>query len=406
MPAVVNISTSTKIDPSNHPLLRDPFFRQFLPLQEQRENSLGSGVIVDDEKGLVLTNHHVIDRADSISVTLNDGRELDAELVGSDAASDIAVLRIAVDGLQAIRIGRSEALRVGDFVVAIGNPFGLDQTVTSGIVSALGRSGLGLEGYEDFIQTDASINPGNSGGALVNLRGELVGINTAILSRGGGSIGIGLSIPIDMAGKLMAQLVAHGDVRRGLLGVAMQDLTPQLAEAFGIKGLKGAVVSEVVPGSGAEEIGMQSGDVIVQFDNFPVESSADLRNSVGIMREGEKAEVQYFRNGKLLVSEVTIHAPNTVRAGRKLSPSTSQLDGAEFENVEAQSGNERGVRVAAIAPGSPASRTGLEPGDIIYNVNRTRVTTVEELMAVSEPDDGVLLVRLFRGGRPLFLVIQ
>lgn len=406
MPAVVNISTTSRINSADHPLLRDPFFRQFFPLREQRTNSLGSGVVVDADQGLVLTNHHVIDRADKIAVTLHDGRSLEGELVGSDEASDVAVIRIPTDNLQAIRIGSSESLRVGDFVVAIGNPFGLDQTVTSGIVSALGRSGLGIEGYEDFIQTDASINPGNSGGALVNLRGELVGINTAILSQSGGSVGIGLSIPIDMVGKLVDQLLEYGDIQRGLLGVATQDLTPQLAEAFGIDGLKGAVVSEVVAGSAAREIDLRSGDVIVRFDDVEIESGADLRNAIGVLRAGEIAEIQYFRDGRLSVASVTIRQPDQPTGTSRKTLYDSRFAGAQLEDVETAGGVQRGVRVVAIMSGSPASYTGLRPGDIIYNINRHGISGVDDLVKLASATEGELLVRLFRNDRPLLLVVR
>ena len=262
MAAVVNVSTVTRIAVADHPLLRDPFFRHFfeVPKQERREsNSLGSGVIVDAERGIVLTNHHVIAKADSIRVTLQDGRTLEAELLGADPETDVAVLRLPTRGLpaaalRAIPLADSDGLRVGDFVVAIGNPFGLKQTVTSGIVSGLGRSGLGIEGYESFIQTDASINPGNSGGPLVNLRGELVGINTAILAPGGGNIGIGFAIPSNMARAIMEQILLHGQVRRGQFGVAVQDLTPELAAALGVEGRFGALVTAVEPDSAAAAV--------------------------------------------------------------------------------------------------------------------------------------------------------
>ncbi len=406
LPAVVNISTTTRIRNDKNPLLQDPFFRQFFPRQEQQSNSLGSGVIVNAEQGYVLTNHHVIDQADEINVITNDGRTFAATLVGSDAASDVAVIQVEEAGLVAISMGRSADLRVGDFVVAIGSPFGLSQTVTSGIVSALGRSGLGIEGYEDFIQTDASINPGNSGGALVNLRGELIGINTAILSSGGGSVGIGLSIPVDMIRALMSQLIEYGDIRRGLMGVTMQDLTPQLADAFGIPGEKGAVVSEVIPGSAAEDIGMQSGDVIVQFDEEQIENSTDLRNAVGLLRAGARGKVKYYRNGKLLVNDVIIKDARQI-ASNVVSPSASRrFAGARFEVVASATNQKRGVRVIEIDRGSPADETGLEPGDIIFTVNKTRVTSIEDLTNVSERVDGVLLVRLVRDSRPLLLVVQ
>ena len=405
LPAVVNISTTTRIRATDHPLMQDPFFRRFLGPREREGSSLGSGVIVDAVNGYILTNHHVIDRADEITVTTNDGRSMEATLVGSDEDSDVAVIQVRGDNLQAIAIGRSAELRVGDFVVAIGSPFGLSQTVTSGIVSALGRSGLGIEGYEDFIQTDASINPGNSGGALVNLRGELVGINTAILSRGGGSIGIGLSIPVDMAGALMAQILEHGDVQRGILGVAMQDLTPRLAEAFGIPGIRGAVVSQVVPGSAAEEIGMRSGDVIVGFNNAEIHDSADLRNAVGLLRTGDKGTVAFYRGGRLIEREVTIHDPRKVANVQGKAPEGSRFAGAAFEGVTSEDG-EKAIRVTGIEPGSPAARTGIVPGDVIYSVNRRRIESVDDLSNVVERSDGVLLMRLLRDGRALFLVVK
>ncbi len=263
MPAVVNISTSKNIQVMDNPLLRDPFFRHFFqipenqqqPQQRQQKNSLGSGVIIDSGNGLILTNNHVIDKADKIMVTLKDGRQLDAKLIGTDPEADVAVIQIPAENLTALPIADSTQLRIGDFVVAIGNPFGLGQTVTSGIVSALGRSGLGIEGYEDFIQTDASINPGNSGGALVNLHGEFVGMNTAILAPTGGNVGIGFAIPANMVMTIKDSLVKHGEVRRGLLGVSTQDLTPELAKAFNLQNQQGAVVSRIEGNSPAARAG-------------------------------------------------------------------------------------------------------------------------------------------------------
>ncbi len=406
LPAVVNISTTTNIDLADHPLFRDPIFRQFSP-NRQQENSLGSGVIVDAEKGYILTNHHVIDKADEISVTTKDGRTLKAELVGSDSGSDVAVIQVKDDNLVAIKLGRSSALRVGDFVVAIGSPFDLSQTVTSGIVSALGRSGLGIEGYEDFIQTDASINPGNSGGALVNLRGELVGINTAILSRGGGSVGIGFSIPIDMVNQLMQQIVEFGGIERGLLGVAMQNLTPQLATEFGIPGKRGALVTQVVPGSAAEDVGMASGDVIVKFNESIVLSSSDLRNAVGLLRAGTDGTVEFYREGELMKKKVRIKGLKEIAKSAGTIDIDSPLSGAIFADVRSNE-NERGVRVEQIESETPAAETGLIQGDIILQVNKTRVRSINELNSVLEEnsDDNVLAVRLIRDGRPLLLVVQ
>jgi len=404
-PAIVNISTTTNIRIQENPLMQDPFFRRFFNLPQQRQsNSLGSGVIINAKKGYIVTNHHVIDKADEITVTIKDGRELEAELVGSDAASDVAVIRVKERNLMAIKMGDSESLQVGDFVVAIGSPFGLSQTVTSGIISALGRSGLGIEGYEDFIQTDASINPGNSGGALVNLRGELVGINTAILSRGGGSVGIGLSIPVDMVKSLMNQIIEHGEVKRGLLGVVMQNLTPSLADAFGISGKKGAVVSQVIPGSAAEETGMEEGDVIVQFNDTLVESGTDLRNAVGLLRAGSKAEVQFYRNGKLQKVMVKIKPLDEF----SLSDSSiiKRLHGARFQNVVPNNDIDSGVEVTQIEPGSEADDSGLRVGDIIVSINRKAISNLDDMKKVVKESKDVLLMKLIRNGRALFLVIQ
>ena len=405
-PAIVNISTTTVIQSQEHPLMQDPFFRRFFnaPKQQRPSSSLGSGVIVNAEKGYVITNHHVIDKADEITVTTKGGRELKAELVGSDPASDVAVIQVDPQNLTEIPIGVSDNLRVGDFVVAIGSPFGLSQTVTSGIVSALGRSGLGIEGYEDFIQTDASINPGNSGGALVNLRGELVGINTAILSRGGGSVGIGLSIPVDMVMTLMTQLVEHGEVKRGLLGVRMQDLTPSLANAFGISGKKGAVVSEVIPGSAAEDKGMQEGDVIVGFNETLVESSADLRNAVGLVRPGTKAIVEFYRDGELKKVKVKIKPLDEIAsAGDNI---IKRLQGARFKTVPPESDLESGVLVLGIAPGSPAASSGLKENDVIVSINREEVENVADMKRIVKKSSDVLLIKLIRDNRSLFLVVQ
>ncbi len=406
-PAIVNISTTTKIRAQENPLLQDPFFRRFYNLPEQRQrpsSSLGSGVIVNAKAGYVITNHHVIDKADEITVTTKDGRELQAELVGSDAASDVAVIKVKGKDLTQINFGVSDDLRVGDFVVAIGSPFGLSQTVTSGIVSALGRSGLGIEGYEDFIQTDASINPGNSGGALVNLRGELVGINTAILSRGGGSVGIGLSIPIDMVKSLMEQLLEHGEIKRGLLGVRMQDLTPSLADAFGISGEKGAVVSEVIPGSAAEDNGILEGDVIVKFDSTHVESSSDLRNAVGLLRPGTSATVEFYREGKLKSVKVKIKEFDTVASVDY--GAVKRLDGAQFKTLSPGGEIESGVQVVEIDPDSAAASSGLEVNDVIVSINRQAVGSLEQMKQVIKQSSDVLLIKLVRNKRALFLVIQ
>jgi Do/DeqQ family serine protease len=299
-PAVVNIAVKGRVKVDN-PMLSDPFFRQFFDLPEgpvEREvQAAGSGVIVDARAGYVMTNGHVVEHADAIVVTLKDNRRFNAKLVGVDSGTDIALLKIDAQNLTAMAIGDSDHLEVGDYVLAIGNPFGLGQTVTSGIVSALGRSGLGIENYENFIQTDASINPGNSGGALINLRGELVGINTAILAPSGGNVGIGFAVPINMAKSVMQQIVAHGEVRRGRLGVQVQDVTPDLAEAMRLTVDGGAVVSQVEAGSAAKRAGLQAGDVILAVDGQPVRGASDLRNRIGLMPIGRNIDLTILREG-------------------------------------------------------------------------------------------------------------
>ncbi|MGB5471941.1 MAG: trypsin-like peptidase domain-containing protein, partial [Gammaproteobacteria bacterium] len=292
LPAVVNIATRAAPQMRRNPLLDDPFFQRFFDLPEARPRepqfqSRGSGVIVDARQGYVLTNHHVIADAEEITVTLRDGRSLTARVVGQDPEVDIALLRIEAGDLTALPIADSDALRVGDFVVAIGNPFGLGQTVTYGIVSALGRSGLGIEGFENFIQTDASINPGNSGGALVTTQGQLVGINTAILGPSGANIGIGFAIPSNMVQAIVRQLAEHGEVRRGELGVAIQDLTPELAAAFGLQINGGALLAQVVPGSAAEQAGLAAGDIVVAVNERPIRSGDALRNTIGLLPVGD-----------------------------------------------------------------------------------------------------------------------
>ena len=301
-PAVVNISVLSQAPQAENPLLRDPFFRRFFNLPDQMPQgrpqvSAGSGVIVDAANGYVVTNSHVVENAQEIAVTLKDRRRLRAKLIGRDAATDIALLQIKADSLTALPLGDSDRAKVGDFVVAIGNPFGLGQTVTSGIVSALGRSGLKIEGYEDFIQTDASINPGNSGGALVNFQGELIGINTAIIGPAGGSVGIGFAVPVTIVRSVMEQLREYGEVRRGRLGVAIQDLTPDLAESLNLKGDEGALIAKIERGSPADSGGLRSGDVVVAVDGRAIRSATDFRNRIGLLRVGTPVQLTVVRNG-------------------------------------------------------------------------------------------------------------
>jgi Do/DeqQ family serine protease len=406
-PAVVNISTVSLVRREDHPLLRDPFFRRFfdLPSERQRRHaqSLGSGVIVDARNGYVLTNHHVIDQADEITVTLHDGRELAAELLGADPETDVALLQIPAEDLEAITVTDSDALRVGDFVVAIGNPFGLNQTVTSGIVSALGRSGLGIEGYENFIQTDASINPGNSGGPLVNLRGELVGINTAILAPGGGNVGIGFAIPSNMAVAIQRQIIEHGGVHRGTFGVRLQDIDRDLARALDLPpGSRGAVVTLVETESAAARAGLRAGDLIVGINGRPVSSATDLTTQLALLRVGEGLRVDIIRDGRERRVAATIADPfEGFVDGRGLSP---QLAGARFKAVvdESHLGSNSGIAVGPVIEDSPAWRSGLREGDVVFQVNQTRVKTLDQVRDAA--DGRISQLKLRRGKRLLTMV--
>jgi Do/DeqQ family serine protease len=409
-PAVVNISTVTAIRVEEHPLLKDPFFRRFFDLpqrERKRENqSLGSGVIVDAERGFVLTNHHVIDKADEIRVTLHDGRTLQAELVGSDPDTDVAVLKIPNEQLSAIRYADSDTLRVGDFVVAIGNPFGLSQTVTSGIVSALGRSGLGIEGYENFIQTDASINPGNSGGPLVDLNGHLVGINTAILAPGGGNVGIGFAIPVNMARAIMDQIVDHGGVRRGHFGIGMQDLTPELAGALNVNIYQGVLVAEVQSDSPAELAGLQVGDVITQLNGQPINNAGHLRTSLALLRIGDRVELEVLRNGGTRKIRSRIADPyESYSEGRRVA---EYFTGALLKDVTDNSpfGRHAGIAVGTVQQGTPAWRTGIREGDVILEANRERVEDTAELRRIVRRDGELTMLRIRRADRLILLVAR
>ena len=409
-PAVVNIAAIGHTEVRQNPLLMDPLFQHFfnLPQQPRRREtqSLGSGVIVDAGKGYILTNNHVVEQAEKISVTLRDGRHFNAKLLGTDEASDIAVIQIPAEKLTALPLTDSDTLRVGDFVVAIGNPFGLGQTVTSGIVSALGRTDLGIEGYEDFIQTDASINPGNSGGALVNLRGELVGINTAILAPGGGNVGIGFAIPINMAGSVMQQLIEHGEVSRGQLGITAQDLTPELAGAFGIDRHNGTVISHIEPGSPADRSGLKVGDVILEIDGKPVRGSSDVRNRVGLLRVGSKVSMKIWRDGRSYSRSVVIEPVKLEEvAGEKLH---YQLAGATFsnlpENLRERYG-EGGVLVSDVERGSPAWGANLRKGDIIRSANRVALNNVNDFERAVK-GQRKLLMNVQRGDGAMFILLQ
>lgn len=413
--AVVNISTESQVkvrSRSMDPFFDDPFFRRFFDVPNRRSpksrkrQGLGSGVIFDAENGHILTNSHVIHKADKITVTLKDGREFAAEVVGSDRESDVAVIKIKATGVTEIPLGNSDELRVGDFVVAIGNPFGLRQTVTSGIVSALGRSGLGIEGYEDFIQTDASINPGNSGGALVNLRGELIGINTAILAPSGGNVGIGFAIPINMALQLKNQLVEFGKVRRGKIGVHIQDLTPELAQAFNIEQAKGAVITKVEKGSRAEKAGIEAGDVVTGVNGKEIDNGSDLRNEIGLLRVGEEIKLTLLRAGKQKTIKTDIgDLEEDSAVGNNLN---SKLEGASFSELtdgQLSSNKVGGVLVTKVEQGSSAYYHGLRAGDIILSANRQPVSDLKSFRKALRGHD-VLLMNIQRGDGALFLLLQ
>jgi Do/DeqQ family serine protease len=411
-PAVVNIATEGRVQMRQNPLLEDPFFRFFFDFPDQplerKTQSLGSGVIVDAERGLVITNNHVIANADQIAVNLRDGRKLEAKLVGADPETDIAVIKASpTERLIALSMADSNQLKVGDFVVAIGNPFGLGQTVTSGIVSALGRSGLGIEGYEDFIQTDASINPGNSGGALVDLNGRLVGINTAIFSQTGGNIGIGFAIPINMARQVMEQLVKHGEVKRGFLGAQLQDLDPELAEAFGLSQHQGAVLVSVIAGSSAEKAGLKPGDVITAINGRPVHTASAVRNEIGLLRVGEQVKLEILRNGKPMQITASVSG-QTETAAHATDIRNRRLAGVTAGDIPKgapEYGHLEGVMVFKVERGSHAWRSGLRDGDIIISVNRVPVTDVKGFLKLVNKLRSGILLQVQRGDMALFIMM-
>lgn len=372
--------------------------------QAQQFEGLGSGVIIDAAKGYVLTNNHVISEAQKISVQLNDGREFDAKLIGSDDQSDIALIQIQNPSkLTQIAIADSDTLRVGDFAVAVGNPFGLGQTATAGIISALGRSGLNLEGLENFIQTDASINRGNSGGALLNLNGELIGINTAILAPGGGSIGIGFAIPSNMARTLSQQLIQFGEIKRGLLGIKGMEMTADIAKAFKLDVQRGAFVSEVLPNSGSAKAGIKSGDVIVSLNGKTLSSFAELRSRIATTAPGTKVKLGLLRDGKPLDVEVTLDKSTSSSASADMI--IPALQGATLSDGQLKDGT-KGVTIENVEKGSAAAQAGLHKDDVIIGVNSDRVSTIAEMRKLMESKPSVIALHIVRGNDSIYLLLR
>ena len=406
LPAVVSVQVEGTARQSQRiPEELKKYFGEEAPDQQaQPFEGLGSGVIIDAAKGYILTNNHVISQADKISVQLNDGREFDAKLIGGDDQSDIALLQVQnPSNLTQIAIADSDKLRVGDFAVAVGNPFGLGQTATSGIVSALGRSGLNLEGLENFIQTDASINRGNSGGALLNLNGELIGINTAILAPGGGSIGIGFAIPSNMAKTLSQQLIQFGEVKRGLLGIKGMEMSADIAKAFKLNVQRGAFVSEVLPNSGSAKAGVKSGDVIVSLNDKPLSSFAELRSRIATTEPGAKVKLGLIREGKPLTVEVTLDKSTSSSASaEQISPA---LQGATLSDGQLKDGT-KGISVTAVKKSSPAAQAGLHQDDVIVGVNRTRVQSIAEMRKVLESKPAVIALQIIRGNDTLYILLR
>jgi serine protease DegQ len=408
-PAVVNINSKTRVRVRN-PLMDDPFFRQFFGMQnaprERIEQSLGSGVITDAAKGYVLTNNHVIEGADDIAVTLHDGRTLKGQVVGSDPDTDIAVIKIPAENLVALPLADSSKLRVGDFVVALGNPFGVGQSASSGIVSGLNRMGLGGRGYQNFIQTDASINPGNSGGALVNLRGELVGINSQIFSTSGGSNGIGFAIPSNLSSDVMQQLIATGSVKHGTLGVQTQDMTAEIASMLGAAPGQGAAVTRVRADSPAAAAGLKAGDVIVALNGKPIHGENELHNAEGLAPIGADIELKLVRDGKPLILNVRLSAESVDSAdGATLD---ARLQGAELADAGDRVRREglTGVSINRVAASSHAANAGLKAGDLIIGINQVDISGLNDLKLVLARHPRQVLLSVVRGRNAFFVPLQ
>ncbi|MCU6666832.1 MAG: serine endoprotease DegQ [Silvania sp.] len=405
LPAVVSVKVEgTAVQSQRVPEELKKYFGDDTPDQAQPFEGLGSGVVIDAAKGYVLTNNHVISQADKISVQMNDGREFEARLIGGDDQSDIALLQLQnPTGLTQIAIADSDKLRVGDFAVAVGNPFGLGQTATSGIISALGRSGLNLEGLENFIQTDASINRGNSGGALLNLNGELIGINTAILAPGGGSVGIGFAIPSNMARTLAQQLIQFGEVKRGLLGIKGMEMSADIAKAFNLNVQRGAFVSEVLPNSGSAKAGVKSGDVIVSLNDKPLNSFAELRSRIATTEPGAVVKLGLLRDGKPLDVQVTLDKSTSSSASAEMI--APALQGATLSDGQLKDGT-KGITLNSVEKSSPAAQAGLHQDDVIIGVNRTRVQSIAEMRKVLESKPSIIALQIVRGNDTLYILLR
>ena len=406
LPAVVSVRVEgTASQGQKIPEEFKKFFGDDLPDQPaQPFEGLGSGVIINASKGYVLTNNHVINQAQKISIQLNDGREFDAKLIGSDDQSDIALLQIQNPSkLTQIAIADSDKLRVGDFAVAVGNPFGLGQTATSGIVSALGRSGLNLEGLENFIQTDASINRGNSGGALLNLNGELIGINTAILAPGGGSVGIGFAIPSNMARTLAQQLIDFGEIKRGLLGIKGTEMSADIAKAFNLDVQRGAFVSEVLPGSGSAKADVKAGDIITSLNGKSLSSFAELRSRIATTEPGTKVKLGLLRNGKPLEVEVTLDTSTSSSASAEMI--TPALEGATLSDSQLKDGG-KGIKIDDVVKESPAAQAGLQKDDVIIGVNSNRVNSIAEMRKVLATKPAIIALQIMRGNESIYLLMR
>ncbi len=401
-PAVVNVAVEKMVPPAKK-LLADGRIGQ--AKKPEYLTGVGSGVIFNAKVGLIVTNAHVVDHAKIIVVTLKDGRRYRARLIGEDSGFDIAIIKIPAHNLKAIHFADSDNLKVGDFVVAIGSPFGLTQTVTSGVISALNRSEPRIEGFQSFIQTDAPINPGNSGGALINMRGQLIGINTAILTPVYGNIGIGFAIPSDMVHSILSQLLKYGKVKRGMLGVVAQNLSVELAQALDLKPTKGVIVTQVIPGSAAATAGVKDQDIIEKVNGKIIRSAAQLRNTLGLMRPGTKITLTILRDHKELTLSATVGNPKTLIAQHSI-PFLSGLRLQNFKELEADGSLLQGALVTGVASTSPAALAGLLPGDIIMSANLHPVDSAQALKNIALQKPKQLVIKVKRKNRSAFLVVE